>query len=324
MRFAIATALLCAACSRPPVPSTETGGDAESAVDASTRPAPEPLVDEKPPATFREARRAQLTTLEDEPGLAKSADAIRAHFGGTLPSVMVLQAAALGGGKQMLLLHAVADDPKPIAILVDATGSALWIKERPLAGITPPAKPFALAPRPDNGVAIFVYDEPTHLVAARMSAADGAPYAELVLFELPRCDAISAAWWPDHGWIVVTSFPGGARAQLVREQGSAAWGPQGIAVGEAWRAPAPASIVIDDDTSSWLLVQHATRAGADHVVTSRYDAQGNRLAIGAADLGAVPHVKDTLDRIDATPAGARVVRVDVAGKSVEMRIDGAR
>ena len=287
-------------------------------------PAHAPVVEERPPATFREARRALLTTLDDEPGLARNAETVRTHFGGSLPDAMDLQAVPLASGKQMLLLRAVADDPKPIALFVDATGGAIWIKDRPLAGITPPAKPFTISPRPDDGVVIFVYDEPTKLVAARMWVEDGAPYAELRLYDLPRCDAISAAWWPDHGWIVVTSFPGGARAQLLRESGSPAWDPEGITVGEAWRAPAPASIVIDADTATWLLVQHATRSGADHVVAIRYDAQGNRLATGGGDLGAVPHVARVSDRIEVTPSRPRVVQVDVAGKPVEMRLDADR
>ena len=95
-------------------------------------------------------------------------------------------------------------------------------------------------------------------------------------------------------------------------------------VGEAWRAPAPASIVIDPDTATWLLVQHATRAGADHVVAIRYDAQGNRLATGGGDLGAVPRVARVSDRIEVTLSRPRVVQVDVAGKPVEMRLDADR
>jgi hypothetical protein len=294
-----------------PVASNEAARDAgtDAAITA-------PKADESPPATFAEARRARLTTLDDEPGLAKNADAIRAHFGGTLPPSMDLQAVALGAGKQALLLRETGDDSKPIALLVDASGTAVWIKERPLAGITPPARPFAIAPRPDNGVALFVYDPPTKLVAARMWTPEGAPFADLVLFDLARCDAIAAAWWPGRGWIVVTSFQGGARAQLLNEEGSPAWDAHGVAVGEAWRAPTAATIVIDSETPSWILVQHATRNGADHVIAIRYGTGGARLDDNPVDLGVVARVAHPLDRIDATLVGAGIARIDVGGKPV--------
>ncbi len=299
---------------------------APTAIDAGSDAAPAPLatptasastappVDESPPGTFVEARHARLTTLDDEPGLAKNGDAIRAHFGGTLPASIDLQAVPLGAGKQALLLRATGDDSKPMALLIDASGTAIWVKDHPLSGITPPAKPFTIAPRPDNGVALFVYDEPTKLVAARMWTPEGGPFADLVLYELARCDAISAAWWPGRGWIVITSFAGGARAQLLSESGSAAWNAQGIVVGETWRAAAPATIVIDAQSSSWILVQHATRAGADHVVALRYDSGGARLDDAAVDLGTVARVAHVTDRIDATLAGYGVVRIDVGGK----------
>jgi hypothetical protein len=137
-----------------------------------------------------------------------------------------------------------------------------------------------------------------------------------MLFHLPQCDAISAAWWPGNGWIVVASFPGGARAQRVSEEGLPAWHPESLPVGEPWRAPAPATIVIDDATFSWVLVQHATRAGSDHVVAVRYGIDGARLTKKAADLGAVPRVASVRDRIDASLAGPGRLRVDVGGVAV--------
>jgi hypothetical protein len=280
--------------------------------------------EETPPATFTEARRAHLAKLDDEPGLAKNVDVIRAHFDGGVPPSMELQAVPLASGRQALLLGAAGSDPNPIALLVDAEGPAVWVNKHPLGGIAPPARPFAIAPRPDGGVALFVYDEPTKLVAARMWAADGAAFAELILFELSRCDAISAAWWPGRGWVVVTAFPGGARAELLGEDGHVAWGAQGVPVGEAWRAPAPATIVIEPETSSWLLFQHAVRSGADHVVALRYGALGERLADTAIDVGAVARVKRVSDRIVASVPRPGIARVDLDGVSVEAKVDTAR
>jgi hypothetical protein len=282
-----------------------------------------PHVEEAPPPTYLGARRARLTRIDDEPGLAKNAGAVREHFDGGLPAVMDLQAAVLGGGRQALLLEAAAVERNPIALLVDAQGAALWIKQHPAGGIAPPARPFALAPRPDEGVALFVYDEPTKLLAGRMWAEDGAAYAELIVLGLARCDALSAAWWPGHGWIVVAAFPGGARAQLVSEEGSPAWGPDGVPVGEAWRAPAAATIVIDAPSSTWLLLQRAARAGVDHVVALRYGALGERITRTAVDLGPAP-AAGTADRVEASVVQPGVVRVTVGSKSVETRVESIR
>jgi hypothetical protein len=319
-------AVILAACSRSAAPPVDGGPGVERSADAGAiaRGAVDggATLEEAPPETFVEARRARLTKLDDEPGLAANAGAIRQHFGGTLPPLMDLQVVPLASGRQGLLLGEAADEPRPIVLLVDATGTALWTKERPLGGITPPARPFAMAPRPDGGLALFVYDEPTKLVAARMWAADGAAYAELMLFELAKCDAISAAWWPGRGWIVVTAFPGGARAQLLREAGSSAWDPSGMPVGEAWRAPATPTIVIDPATSSWVLVQHATRGARDHVVVVRYGPQGER--IGTADLGAVGRVTRSADRIGATLARPGVVKVDLGKTAVEVLLDSVK
>jgi hypothetical protein len=333
MRIATGAAFLLMAsatsCSRTPRSQplfVDAGADAQplddaTPLDAATDAArPIEPVDEPPPATYVGARRARLAKLDDEPGLAKNAAAIRAHFDGGLPPSMDLQAVPLGAGKEALLLSAASGDPRPITLLVDAQGAPLWTKERPLGGLTPPAKPFAMAPRPDEGLALFFYDEPTKLVGARMWAADGAAFAEIVLFDLARCDAISATWWPAHGWIVVASFPGGAHAQLLGEGGSPAWERAGLAVGESWRAPAPATIVIDPETSSWLLFQHATRSGADHVVAIRYGALGERLGDAAIDFGAVGRAARTSDRIEASLVRPGIARVDVGGKVVERRI----
>jgi hypothetical protein len=333
---ALAAAVPLGACQHPSPFAVDD--DANPGVEASAAlhlapadaaPTAAPHEDLVPPAMYVGARRARLTALDNEPALAKNADAIRAHFDGGLPAAMDLQAIPLGGSKQALLLSASATEANPIALLAGADGSALWIKQHPLGGITPPARPFAMAPRPDNGIVLFVYDEPTKLVAARMWDEDGNAYAELIVFELPRCDALSAAWWPGHGWIVVASFPGGARAQLLGEESRSEWDPKGISVGEAWRGAAPATLVIDPATSTWILVQHATRGGVDHVVALRYGADGARIGNRATDLGAVKVVR-TLDRVNASLARPGVAAVEVGGVGgagntwVEMNVEAPR
>ncbi len=83
-------------------------------------------------------------------------------------------------------------------------------------------------------------------------------------------------------------------------------------------------IVIDPDSASWLLVQHTTRAGADHVEALRYDTDGNRVG-DALDLGAVTHVArvgERCRRVADSPLPASF-GVDV-GENLEIRVDSIR
>ena len=93
----------------------------------------------------------------------------------------------------------------------------------------------------------------------------------------------------------------------------------------ASRSPAARiSSVTDPATSSWLLVQHATRTGADHVVAIRYGVNGDRLEKSSVDLGPVARVARVSDRIDVALVRPGVARVDVAGTPVEVRIGRGR
>jgi len=329
MRSAVGLALVLTACSRIHPPPSDAGSDAHAEADAAPSSldaaVPVPLdSEEPPPPTFLEARRSHLSTLDDEPGLAHNERAILTHFDGGLPPAMELQAASLGSGRQALLLSAASAEPNPIAFLVDAVGTAIWTKNRPLGGLSPPARPFAIAPRQDEGVALFFYDEPAKLVGARMWALDGSAFSEVMLFSIPRCDAISTVWWPGQGWILVTAFPGGARAQLLTEEGMSAWGAQGIAVGEAWRAAAPATIVIEPNTSSWLLVQRATRGGADHAIAIEYGTFGQRTSAGARDLGPIARTPGGSDRIAVSLVRPGLARVELGAKAVDLVVDSPR
>ena len=314
--------------------ANDGGADALEAVSAiAMDAASDAAIDEKTkareaPATWAEAPRRRITKLDEDPALKGNADAIREHFGGTLPAAMRLQTAVTGGNARALLLAADGDDPKPIVLMVDERGGLVWKKDRPIAGIVPNVTQLAIASRPMGGAVLFLYDEPTHVIAARVWDAEGFPFADFQLFSIERCDALSAMRWPGRGWIAVASRPGGARAQLLRENGVVAWGEHGSPVGTAWRAAAPAAIVADTD-ESWMLVQHAPARGApiglspDHLLAFRYDARGTSLWETPVDLGAVAHVEKTGDRIAIERARLGAARLVADGHDIEITSDGA-
>jgi len=125
-------------------------------------------------------------------------------------------------------------------------------------GITPPAVHITLAPGPERGVAFFTYVPAMHLVAARMWADDGNPYAEIVTLTTDACDALSAAYAAGWGWIVACSSKDGTRAQRLREDLTDAWGTEGAVVGTIGPVERPA-ITFDDGGRSWTLTQRANR-----------------------------------------------------------------
>jgi hypothetical protein len=308
-------------CDRSRGASADAGASANgpdaAPVDASSTAHEDPPP-ETPP-TWSEARRARLSAAQiaNEPGLEKNAAALREHFGGAIPAAIDLQAVPLANGRQILLVEAVADEPKPMALLVDADGASVWTRERPTGGITPPVRALTLTPRPDSGVALFFWDEPTQLLAVRMWNADGAPFADLQIARAPRVDAIAAAWWKGRGWLAVASMPGAARAHLLRENGTPSWGADGVAVGAATKASRPVAIALDTK-ETWVLVQRAPRPAGERVLAFRYDTGGEPLWKQPTDLGPS---KGT-DRIDATRARDGVVRIAFDGKTVELRSDG--
>jgi hypothetical protein len=317
--FVAAFLIALTACHRSSGSTDDAGADA-SVIDA------EAAHDDPPdtPPTWSEARRARLTAAQiaNEPGLAKNEAALRAHFGGALPDAIELQAVPLANGRQHLLAQAVADEPKPISFLVDAEGNAIWTRERPTGGITPPVRALTLTPRPDSGVALFFWDEPTRLLAARMWNAEGAPFADLQIATLDHVDTIAAAWWKGRGWIIAASFGAGVSLNLLKENGTPAWTPNGAlrkASAPATRFVGAPSLAIDSDASWMLVLREKRKSGDDHVTVGRYDVNGELLWKKALDLGAIHQAGD---RVETARARSGVVRVAFDGKSVEVRSDG--
>jgi hypothetical protein len=174
----------------------------------------------------------------------------------------------------------------------------------------PPVLHPALSGHELGGPVLFSFNAPTRTVTARIWDDVGRPFAELELLRVDACGAVTAAYWPKRGYLVVASRGSSARAQLLRDSGSNAFDLGGVDVGGAWRAPAPISIGFDTE-SSVVLVQHATVGGRDHVVAWRYDKQLRAAWREPVDLGEVPPVTDVAERVAiASKEGA--VRVALA------------
>jgi hypothetical protein len=263
---------------------------APSAAEPSERPPP------------GEAARASVARVDAEPLLAPHATAIRARFG---DAALAMQKTTLAGGRIGLLLE--TPDEKTSMVLVTDGATLAWSKERPTAGMTPPARELAIVPHPQGGAVLFAYDEPAQRVAMRIWSADGAPFADLEVMETAVCGALDAAYWPGHGWIAVAATMTGPRAALVREDGAAAW-RDGIEVGVPARNLGPVTIVIDTP-HSFVLVQRVAGKTGDRAVATRYDPLGHMTWDKPVELGdARPGSKN---RIGAATARAGVVKIDL-------------
>jgi hypothetical protein len=267
-----------------------------------------------------------VTRLGQDAALARNEATLRAQFGGAIPPVLVVESAALPGGRRALLVADGGKDgaaqERPMVLVVDEANALVWTKDRPAAGITPPVGQLAIAAAPRGRVMMAVCDPPTSVVALREWDTDGSPFADFHALDVEACEAVSLLYWPRHGWIVVAARADGLRAQLLQESGGLAWG-RGIPVGARWRTVAPAALAADTD-DSFVLAQYAAAAGAvDRAMAFRYDARGAPLWQAAVDLGEVPRVAPGEERVVLEPGMNGVVRATLAGgRVVEIAASG--
>jgi hypothetical protein len=306
---AIALLPFMIACSRSSEQPSDAATDAPSAVapPASTSTAP-PSRALAPPG---EAKRAIVQDPSKEPDLAAHRDRLRDHFGDLAKGPFVVQRAALAWGRSGVLV-AHGDESEPL-ILVTEGDRVVYAKERPGAGISPPPRAMTIVAHPAGGIAYVAFVPTINVVAMRIWADDGNPFADMQLFTMDACDALSAAYSPGAGWLVVAAKKSESRAQWIRDDGSLAWGHDGKTIAAPWRAAAPATIVFDTPKTAMVIAHASGGANRDHVLVFRYDAAGTMLWNAAADLGAVPRVEGTQQRIAARAESNGALRVELAG-----------
>ncbi len=285
---------------------------------------PPPPLDQRTPAPAGEARRTTVAHLTDDPNLAPFVVRLEQHFGADSGSGFVVQTVDAAWGRTAVLVARVAandDDADPLVLLLDH-GQLVWLRDHPIAGIVRPIRELTIAAHPSGGTVLVAFVPAVSVVAARVWDEEGYPFAELSLFPVDACDALSVTYAPGVGWLVAAARQGGARAQWLREDGFPAWGTNGLEVGGAWRAPAPITALFDTG-SSVMLFQRGWARGAsrapvpDHLLASRYDESGKALWAPPFDLGIVPNVSNPSAKIDVSlirPGVARVSAPDVASE----------
>jgi hypothetical protein len=277
-----------------------------------------------------EARRARVRRWAEDGALEGAAPLLDKHFGAGLASFEIQTADLTAAGRRIVFVTDADKPPNeehPFAFVADAHG-VLWSKERPIAGILPPAGPSAIAPAPLGRVALAVCDAPTNAVALRIWDDDGSPFADFQVLSVEKgCDALSLLYWPRRGWVIVASQVGATRVQLANENGGPMW-PQGKDLGA--RSPRPgaiarASLAADTD-DTFVLVQmvqpSAVEGSPYHTLAFRYDTHGTAIWPAAVDLGAVPRPPAPGDRVklSLTKPGVRVTLPD--GSEIDVRPSG--
>ncbi len=262
-----------ASSERTPPPTPESTGVAPW--PSSTYPLPVDLPN-VPPAPSGEALRATIRSLETDPQLRPYLAPLKGHFGdGGLAGPFVEQWVDRAGGGAAVLVSR-ADQSEPMVLAVDR-GNVVFVREHPTGGISPPALHLTLAPGPQRGIALFTYVPAQQLVAARMTAEDGNPFAEIVaMTAVDACDALDVGYAAGWGWIVVCSTRTGARAQRLREDLTGAWGTEGAVVG--YVGPTLLSVVGFEEGPVWTLTQKVRAVGGDRTLFFRYDRDAQAVA----------------------------------------------
>lgn len=263
----------------PPAPSATASARAVANVSPELS---SPLAD--PP-------RVRVRVADDARVLRPHAAVVDAHFGG--PRALELQMVGLAGDRRAVLVSAAEGDARSMLLVVDGRNNLLWSRERPLAGMRPGVRQVALCAGPDGEALAVWHDTDSSVVAARRWAADGGLLADFTVMDADGCDAIAALYWPQHGWVIVASRQGSARAQLLGERGQRAWGNVGRSVAPGFRGPAPIGLALDGEDGV-VVVQPGyaanglTRDVADRWFATRLDDGGRATWSAPIDLGEAP------------------------------------
>ncbi|HVU03829.1 MAG TPA: hypothetical protein VHE30_18850 [Polyangiaceae bacterium] len=277
-----------------------------------------------------EARRGLLGG--PDPLLAAHQAVVDQHFGGRTPYPLAFQVVSAGPGKTAVLLLATRGEARPLAFLLGPSGERVWTKEHPIGGVKPGVVEPSLLSGPDGHVCLAWCNGSTNSIALRRWAEDGSAFADYEAFHADGCEALSALYWPHHGFLLVAATRGGATAELVTDDGRRAFGPDGISLPWLYRAPAPVSLALDTE-ESFLLFRLGQSGGAgtgEYLFANRFSAEGRPLwpgPVSAKRLTAPAADPSQRIRLDPAPDGS--VRATLAAApgapavSVDVASDGA-
>jgi len=181
-----------------------------------------------------------LKSVADEPAIDQNRDFIADHYGVVqLPFPLELQVMRLTRGRRALLLTGQGPAlDKPLVLVVGQTNTLLWSKPRPLAGTHEQAREITISRGPHGQVFLFLYDEPSKVLAARAWTSEGGIFADFQVLTAEACDAVTVRYWPGQGWIAALLSGGALHAQLLGVNGSLKWPGNGL---EVAAPPGPAT-----------------------------------------------------------------------------------
>lgn len=250
-----------------------------------------------------------------DPVFTANADLFAAHFpGATFP--LEMRGARLAGGRRALLFTSAREGVRPLVLLVDGSGHALWRKERPLAGTHEKHRGLTLTAGPEGSVLIFWWDQSSRAVAGRRWDFDGSVFADFHFFDVDDCKGVDALYWPDHGWVVTAVGDTTARSAMLGENGFRRFGDAVLDVGGVHEVLAPAVAAAGVDGIFYAYVGRTraigshTPAGDPRLWATFRREDGSSPWKAAVDLGPVAAARNggwprpTVELI--TPARARV------------------
>lgn len=278
-----------------------------------------------------EARRGFLT--RPDPLLEPHRAILEKHFGGVIPFPISFQVVSAGPGRSAILLQATSGEARPMAFLLDATGSLVWTKDHPLGGVKPGVSEPSLAAGPDGHVCLAWCNASTDSVALRRWAEDGGAFADYDAFHVDACDALSVLYWPGRGWILAVASRVGATLQVLTENAGHALGNDGMPLPWLFRAPAPVSLALDtmDSVLLFRLGQSGGPGSTEYVFASRFSPDGKPMWPGPLSVKrlAAP-LRDPAARVVLAPGANGAIRATLPAAatggeavSVEVASDGA-
>ena len=243
-------------------PRGDSARGADSGPVGSTAPAkadppstPPPGEDEEPPGPPAQAERRTVKAVADDPAIDANRDFIADHWGVVqLPFPLELQTAKLPRSQRALLLTGQGPAlDKPLVLVVGRENTILWSKPKPLAGTHERARELTIARGPRGHVMLFLYDEPSKVLAGRAWTHEGGIFADFQVITAETCDAASVLYWPGRGWVAALLSEGTLHVQLLGEAGTLVFPNNGLEIpaasgpSAAAKPPRP-KIAIADDT----------------------------------------------------------------------------
>ena len=177
-----------------------------------------------------EPERRTLKSVADEPAIDENRAFVADHYGVVnLPFPLQLQAMKLTEGRRALLVTGQGPAlDKPLVLVVGATNVLLWSKPKPLAGTHEQAREMTISRGPHGQVYLFLFDEPSKVLAGRAWTRDGGIFADFQVLTAEGCDATTVHYQPGLGWVTALVYEGRLFAQILGENGTLKWPGNGV------------------------------------------------------------------------------------------------